>query len=281
VSSSPSKRLIAFPIIVGLALSALLAILIVYLGFISRCTLLESGVLECRRNYEWLLDSPPNEIGDTIAGIFATLAFVWIVVTVFLQSAELSEQREELALTREELKLSRLAQEKQVEAAQIQADIFKDEKRAKEQALAFSEVSAIVDAVSRVARSRAVMYAKWLFTKEIGGGNTSSRPVTLVTSPDDFRNITDFPELARELGDYLSVAHSTALSLLREGWTLTESPYLKNELDQMREMLDRIERLYDEVSSADQVRVLSLNSFPLLEEIQEIENHPEYWRIWC
>jgi hypothetical protein len=125
------------------------------------------------------------------------------------------------------------------------------------------------------------MYAKWLFTKEIGGGNTSSRPVTLVTSPDDFRNITDFPELARELGDYLSVAHSTALSLLREGWTLTESPYLKNELDQMREMLDRIERLYDEVSSADQVRVLSLNSFPLLEEIQEIENHPEYWRIWC
>jgi hypothetical protein len=121
------------PIKVGLVLTLLLLGLIIYFGTIHRCMLLESGALECRYNVEWLLDSPPNEIGDTIAGVFGTLAFVWIVVTVFLQSAELSAQREELSLTREELMLARVAQEKQLEVMQRQADIFDDERVQREQ----------------------------------------------------------------------------------------------------------------------------------------------------
>ena len=48
-----------------------------------------------------------NELGDFLAGAFAPLAFIWLAGTVFIQSRELAEQREELRLTREEHELAR------------------------------------------------------------------------------------------------------------------------------------------------------------------------------
>ena len=52
----------------------------------------------CENNWNlfWSLD--PNEVGDTFAGLFGSLAFVWIVVTVFLQGNELRDQRKEFTL---------------------------------------------------------------------------------------------------------------------------------------------------------------------------------------
>ncbi|WP_299662387.1 hypothetical protein [uncultured Ruegeria sp.] len=41
------------------------------------------------------LTSPSNEIGDTFAGVASVLAFLWIIITVWLQSKELEEQRKE------------------------------------------------------------------------------------------------------------------------------------------------------------------------------------------
>lgn len=57
--------------------------------------------------YSRFLSSSPNEMGDTLAGIFASLAFIWIVVTVFLQSAELREQRAEIAKTNDHMSAQR------------------------------------------------------------------------------------------------------------------------------------------------------------------------------
>ncbi len=45
------------------------------------------------------INSPTSQIGDTLAGVFAVLALVWIIVTVFLQSHELKEQRNEIRTT--------------------------------------------------------------------------------------------------------------------------------------------------------------------------------------
>lgn len=81
------------------------------------------------RRYSEFSQLPSNAIGDTLAGIFAPLAFIWIVVTVFLQSMELAEQRKELELTRNELQLAREAQEAQLGVMQKQAEIFEDEKQ--------------------------------------------------------------------------------------------------------------------------------------------------------
>lgn len=49
----------------------------------------------------YLFSASPNEIGDTLAGFAGTLAFIWIIVTVVLQSNELAEQRKEIKLSRQ------------------------------------------------------------------------------------------------------------------------------------------------------------------------------------
>ena len=80
-------------------------------------------------------NASPNEIGDTIAGVAGTLAFLWIIVTVMIQGSELRLQRRELAMTRRELKAQReasekmvIAQDAQVVALKAQAAIFEDER---------------------------------------------------------------------------------------------------------------------------------------------------------
>jgi len=66
---------------------------------------------------------PPGEIGDSLAGIFAPLAFLWLVAAVLVQSQELQEQRRELKLTRTEFELSRdvAIESKSVAEAQAKA----------------------------------------------------------------------------------------------------------------------------------------------------------------
>ena len=57
-----------------------------------------SGGEDCSRSrYEYLQYSSPNEIGDTLAGVSGTLAFLWLITTVFMQGKELREQRKEIS----------------------------------------------------------------------------------------------------------------------------------------------------------------------------------------
>lgn len=65
--------------------------------------------------------SSPDTFGNALAGVFAPLAFLWLVVTVLLQSRELALQRDELQSTRMELKRSAVQQEAQSGILQAQA----------------------------------------------------------------------------------------------------------------------------------------------------------------
>ena len=98
------------PVLWGLILTIVLAMVV----FILAINKGPNGVPRLRE----FINLPSNAVGDTLAGIFAPLALIWIVVTVFLQSQELAEQRKELKLTRAELRLAREAQEKQLEVMQ-------------------------------------------------------------------------------------------------------------------------------------------------------------------
>jgi hypothetical protein len=60
-------------------------------------------------------DRKVNELGDALAGFFAPIAFFWLVAAVWIQSAELKEQRAELALTRDEMTHQREVMNSQVE----------------------------------------------------------------------------------------------------------------------------------------------------------------------
>jgi hypothetical protein len=121
------------PIKVGLVLTAIVVICFVAMAAQRNCILLESTTLECRSNWAWFRSSKPNEIGDALAGFAGTLAFIWIVVTVWLQSTELAEQREVLREQKEEFKLMVSAQNAQVKALEAHAAIFADEKIRRDQ----------------------------------------------------------------------------------------------------------------------------------------------------
>lgn len=67
----------------------------------------------CLTKWEYLKASPPNEMGDTLAGFAGTLAFIWLVATVLLQAHELKEQRYELANTTKALETQSSALDRQ------------------------------------------------------------------------------------------------------------------------------------------------------------------------
>lgn len=77
--------------------------------------------------------APTSQIGDTLAGVFAVLALVWIIVTVFLQSHELKEQRKEF-------RAQRKATQDMAKSMAAQAVIFEDEKRQRNEAYARTQV---------------------------------------------------------------------------------------------------------------------------------------------
>jgi hypothetical protein len=66
----------------------------------------------------------PSEWGDFASGLFAPVAFLWLVATVLIQSTELREQRVELALTRDEFTLSREVLKEQAKEARRQAEFI-------------------------------------------------------------------------------------------------------------------------------------------------------------
>lgn len=65
-----------------------------------------------------------NEWGDFLAGVFAPMAFFWLVATVWIQSFELREQRKELELTRMEFQYTRDVLKAQAEEAKRQAEFI-------------------------------------------------------------------------------------------------------------------------------------------------------------
>ncbi|WP_283638340.1 hypothetical protein [Marinovum algicola] len=93
------------------------------MGYMTICD--QTG--DCSTRFTSFLAAPANEIGDAMAGFAGSLAFIWIIVTVWLQSKELAAQREELALTRKEFSAMAKAQSKQVELLVSQGEIYKEE----------------------------------------------------------------------------------------------------------------------------------------------------------
>lgn len=97
-----------------------------------------------------------NEWGDYAAGVSAPIAFIWLVVAVFLQSAELREQRRELALTRGEVKDSRAVMQAQADHMLKQTDLLKANRSDAEHEQVFD------DAVERIAtRLRQYVSSAW------------------------------------------------------------------------------------------------------------------------
>ncbi|MDZ4086971.1 MAG: hypothetical protein U1E69_09225 [Tabrizicola sp.] len=270
MSGVRNDQRVALPIKVGLLLTFLLLLFISYLAAIDRCVLLASGAMECRRNVEWFLDSSPNEIGDTIAGIFATLAFVWIVVTVFLQSAELAEQRDELSLTREELRLAREAQEKQLEVMEVQARIFEDEKRQRHENRAKEQLDLVLPWLA----PRLAEYSNYAtLTFKDGESSARARPVFSYGNwipkncgADDLMNIcSEFERFARRLP--LEFSDTSA-----EERAVFHSLSAQIKLD-----IAAATKLRDQLSEAEKFRLRNTGLDIAMEAILAVEGRIDAW----
>jgi len=111
------------PFLVGLGLTALVFVSFGYsLFYLPTNTL--GGTFESK--WAYLIQASPNEIGDTLAGFAGSLAFVWLVVTVWLQATELREQRHEFERMAN-------AQDEQVRLLLTQGEIFKQEQLERQQ----------------------------------------------------------------------------------------------------------------------------------------------------
>ncbi len=87
----------------------------------------------CENKITLLLNSSPNEFGDSLAGFAGTLAFLWLITTVLIQSRQLAAQKNELEWTRLEFEKMADAQEKQVEIMDVQKNIFEKEQKQREE----------------------------------------------------------------------------------------------------------------------------------------------------
>jgi hypothetical protein len=65
-----------------------------------------------------------NELGDFLAGISSTLAFLWLIIAVLLQRQELQAQREELRQSREALKAQAAELKRTADQQKIQVEIM-------------------------------------------------------------------------------------------------------------------------------------------------------------
>lgn len=198
--------------------------------------------------------SPPNEIGDTLAGIFGSLAFLAAAIAVVMQSRELAAQREELRLTRVEFSHQRKATEDMARAMAAQVTVYEDEQKQRNESRAqetFSEQLSLL-------KSEIEGVSKYLTLAEnnqylIKHRYQKSDPITGRTSSHEFGdlNLDDyFEKRSMEFVDFVSKIPSLAN---KQGcWPNQQDA--SDHLDSLIHRIERIEKIFPELSLAQQTR---------------------------
>ena len=132
-NSETKPRRLNIPMLWGVGVTLIILVAAAYLGASETCPPGLAGSESCPTKWSLFFESPPNEVGDALAGFAGALAFVWIIVTVAMQSIELREQREVLTLQKDEMEMQREATQDMAKAMAAQADIFLDEQRQREE----------------------------------------------------------------------------------------------------------------------------------------------------
>jgi hypothetical protein len=249
-----------------------------FLWLFFRHTCRPSMIIEaevCEPKWRYLLQAPPNEIGDTVAGIAGSLAFVWIVIAVFLQSRELGAQREELAMTRDELKGIKEAQQLQLGVLQSQADIFRDEQRQRTESRAEQYLNQLlVTLMNNLVRASSI---KWGVAVESRAGRLGEDTVERVRDEVAVR----FAELPKSEEDLKYLLHGfyDQMQFIRQKFEegkLKARPAIDEKPDYLTDNFRQIEELEEELSEGQSQRLTNIN-FDLGLSAIEILMLPELW----
>lgn len=253
----------SIPVIIALVVNVLFALFVLVLA--SQIVEVD-GVEKSRWNH--FLDSPPNEIGDTLAGVFGSMTLIWIVASVFQQSIELRAQRHEFAEIAK-------AQAKQVETMEAQAEIFKDEQARREENRGFGElVQLTINALEDYSELKKNLVWKLNSSTEKEG------VVELTNEVKIFRNRNDRDENIEQLR--VAVASlKGALSTITERQRTDEildRPVMPHQLSEFYLCLKRMQEISPKLSGASKMRVERAEIEPLLLLLSSALKNQEIWR---
>ena len=142
----------------------------------------------------WVTKTDPNMIEaaySALEALFAGLAFLGLLSTIWLQRQDLKLQRVELGQTREELRRQAVAQEKSERALQAQAEALRDE--AERQARAYLRISLVPTGSS----SWALEISNVGRTPADDVHLSVDRPVWLWGRDDELRLLSELPLFAK------------------------------------------------------------------------------------
>lgn len=172
----------------GSAVTLLFVLFCIWLGTLETCKTVEDST-ECTTNLKAFLQSTPNEKGDALAGLAGSLAFLWLIITVLLQSKELE-------LTRKEFSKVAIAQDEQVRLLKIQSDVLlKQGKREAE-----ADAAAIGSEIAKLLNDRLTdLFSGTVFIETKAGQTAEYRILDQVkrnfSTGDDVRRLNAFSKL--------------------------------------------------------------------------------------
>lgn len=206
----------------GLALTLVVVVGYLYSLF---CLPVGHGENQYQNKWMYLQNATPNEIGDALAGVAGSLAFVWLVVTVVLQATELREQRKEFRKMAD-------AQAKQVELLNIQGDIFRDEQRYRDEQRTWQFIEELFGEVDAKIH-RFMQLNDWImYTVSVGAeGQSSANRLGVFTPPQS-------GEIVRNFKSRFSKAQEVRATISQPGFEVVKKA---NGVDVVGEILELIE----------------------------------------
>jgi hypothetical protein len=208
--------------------------------------------------WEYLQQATPNEVGDTLAGVAGSLAFVWVVVAVLLQATELREQRREFEKMSE-------AQIAQAAVLEKQAEIFSIEQIQRRQTDAKDELDQLLLGLS----TRLTIESE---TADLTQVHLLS-PNALGEKP---RRLHFFAGKSEESVDQHIFRNSERISdfwLRHDGEFAVGAQVFLEEISLYREievLLEKIESLEPDLSLAQKQRLKNLNFAMLKQDLAEL-----------
>ena len=159
----------------------------------------------------------PNALGDTFAGAFAPVAFIWLVAAVLLQRNELAAQRQELRESREVAKQQVDESRKNVSLIEVQTRILEAEQSQRQSKESDEDVLELAElAVQSCAEASSYFFVKDGLPKTLApfgvieGGRTA-----------EFARLNTEPllDLERFLSKLVGL-HAFAQEIIKDGGTL-------------------------------------------------------------
>lgn len=214
-----------------------------------------------------------------MAGFAGALAFVWIIVTVWLQSKELAAQREVLRLTRDEMEEQRKATQDMARALEAQAAIFEDEKRNRDEAKAQAELEEILKLLAvkirRYLQTQVMIPSQYLYTFWLWHGDPDEEDVFKVEYnelAERYKKLSSMPDekLIAEFNSRLELFVDEEIDL--RFWVRpsgTDIDIIYKGFQYLEDALQKLEELKPRLSRAQMHRLSRIGSVNLKLQLSE------------